>query len=125
MKKLMIILAGVAANVAFATGETNVAAQAEPAVSGACVSATVKERREAQRYGYAVENWCALTKKARKEIRQEALAKKKGMTVAEMKAENNRKAAERAGCSVEEWTKMSVKERCAFRKAKAQAKQEG
>jgi len=125
MKKLMIILAGVAANVAFATGGTNVVAKAERPAAVTCVDATVKERREAQRYGYELKDWCALTKKARKEIRQEALAKSKGMTVAEMKAENNRKQAEKAGCSVEEWTKMSVKERCAFRKAKAQAKQEG
>jgi len=122
MKKLMIILAGVAANVAFAAGGTNGVAKAERPVM--CVDATVKERREAQRYGYELKDWCALTKKARKEIRQESLAKAKGMTVAEMKAENNRKQAEKAGCPVEEWAKMSVKERCAFRKAKAQAKKE-
>jgi len=125
MKKLIIILAGVAANVAVAAGGTNETTKAEKPAAVQCVIATVKERREAMRYGYTVENWCALTKKARKEIRQEALAKAKGMTVAEMKAENNRKQAEKAGCPVEEWTKMSVKERCAFRKAKAQAKQEG
>jgi len=118
MKKLMIVLMGVAANVAFATSM----GEAQPQADAADVrpaGATVKERREAMRYGYTVENWCALTKKARKEIRQEARAKAKGMTVAEMKAERNRKDAERAGCPVEEWMKMSVKERCAYRKARA------
>jgi len=87
--------------------------------------ATSREKCEAKRLGYSLEDWCSMTKKARKEIRQQALAKEKGMTVAEMKAESNRKAAEKAGCPVDEWTKMSVKERCAFRKAKSQEKKEG
>ena len=39
-----------------------------------------------------------MTKKARKAAREEAKAKALGMTVAEMKAANNKKAAEKAGC---------------------------
>jgi len=78
--------------------------------------ATSREKCEAKRLGYSLEDWCSMTKKARKDIRQEALAKEKGMTVAEMKAEANRKAAEKAGCPVEKWTAMTVKERIAFRK---------
>jgi len=87
-------------------------------------NATSREKAEAKRLGYPIEDWCSMTKKARKEARLEAQAKAKGMTVAELKAENNRKAAEKAGCPVEQWTKMSVKERCEFRKA-AKAKKEG
>ena len=85
---------------------------------------TTRERKDAERCGIAVEQWKAMTKKARKEARQTAKAKALGMTVAEMKAANNRKAAEKAGCDPEKWAKMSVKERCAFRreaKARAQA----
>ena len=82
----------------------------------------MRERKDAERCGIAVEQWKTMTKKARKEAKQEAKAKALGMTVAEMKAANNKKAAEKAGCDPERWAKMSVKERCAFRKAKAQAK---
>jgi len=80
-------------------------------------NATSREKAEAKRLGYSVEDWCAMTKKARKDVRLEARAKAKGMTVAEMKAERTRKEAEKAGCPVEKWTAMTVKERIAFRKA--------
>ena len=83
---------------------------------------TARDRRDAERCGIAVEQWKAMTKKARKEARQEAKAKALGMTVAEMKAERNRKDAEKAGCDPEKWAKMSVKERCAFRHAAKEAK---
>jgi len=78
--------------------------------------ATSREKCEAKRLGYSLEDWCSMTKKTRKDVRQEALAKAKGMTVAEMKAEANRKAAEKVGCPVEKWAGMTVKERIAFRK---------
>ena len=83
---------------------------------------TARERMDAERCGISVEQWQAMTKKARKAAKQEAKAKALGMTVAEMKAANNKKAAEKAGCDPEKWAKMSVKERAAFRKqAKADA----
>ena len=82
---------------------------------------TVRERKDAERCGIAVEQWKTMTKKARKAAKQEAQAKALGLTVSEMKAANNKKAAERAGCNPEKWAKMSVKERAAFRReAKAQ-----
>ena len=85
---------------------------------------TTRERKDAERCGIHPEQWKLMTNKARKEARQAAKAKALGMTVAEMKAENNRKAAEKAGCDPEKWAKMSVKERCAYRheaKLRAQA----
>lgn len=75
-----------------------------------------KDRRDAAKYGYEVSAWCALTKKARTEIRQKARAEKMGLTVEQMKEQNLRKAAERAGCPVDKWKAMSVKERNEFRK---------
>ena len=57
---------------------------------------SVRERKDAERCGIAVEQWKTMTKKARKEAKQEAKAKALGMTVAEMKAANNKKAAEKA-----------------------------
>ena len=82
---------------------------------------TVRERKDAERCGIAVEQWKTMTKKARKAAKQEAQAKALGLTVSEMKAANNKKAAEKAGCNPEKWAKMSVKERAAFRReAKAQ-----
>jgi len=121
MKRLIVILAGLTANLAFAANVEAGSNPDKPVV--ACVSATVRERREAMRYGYTVENWCALTKKARREIRQAARAKQLGMTVAEMKAEANRRAAEKAGCPADQWAKMNVRERCAFRR-QAKSKQD-
>ena len=109
MNKLIITLAA-----ALTVGAAALAA--EPA------ELTVRDRKDAERCGIAVEQWKNMTKKARKAAREEAKAKALGMTVAEMKAANNKKAAEKAGCDPEKWAKMSVKERCAFRKAKAQAK---
>ena len=82
-------------------------------------NATGREKAEAARLGIPLEKWVTMTKKDRKVIRQEALAKSKGMTVEQMKAERTRKEAEKAGCSVEKWTAMSVKERIAFRKEAA------
>ena len=82
---------------------------------------TVRERKDAERCGIAVEQWKTMTKKARKAAKQEAQAKALGLTVSEMKAANNKQAAEKAGCNPEKWAKMSVKERAAFRReAKAQ-----
>ena len=83
---------------------------------------TTRDRKDAERCGIAVEQWKVMTKKARKEAKQEAKAKALGMTVAEMKAANNKKAAAKAGCDPEKWAKMSVKERCAFRHAAKEAK---
>ena len=86
-------------------------------------NATGREKAEAARLGIPLEKWVTMTKKDRKVIRQEALAKSKGMTVEQMKAERTRKEAEKVGCPVEKWAKMSVKERAAFRreaKAKVQ-----
>ena len=85
-------------------------------------NATGREKAEAARLGIPLEKWVTMTKKDRKTIRQEALAKSKGMTVEQMKAERTRKEAEKAGCSVEKWTAMSVKERIAFRKEAASKK---
>ena len=83
---------------------------------------SARDRRDAERCGIAAEQWKGMSKKARKEAKQEAKAKALGMTVVEMKAERNRKDAEKAGCDPEKWAKMSVKERIAFRKqAKAAA----
>ena len=108
MNKLIITLA-----VALTIGEAAFAA--EPA------ELTVRERKDAERCGIAVEQWKTMTKKARKAAKQEAQAKALGLTVPEMKAANNKKAAEKAGCNPEKWAKMSVKERAAFRReAKAQ-----
>ena len=104
MNKLIITLGA-----ALTLGTTAFAA--EPA------ELTVRDRRDAERCGIAVEQWKAMTKKARKEAKQEAKAKALGVTVAEMKAERNRKDAERVGCDPAKWAKMSVKERCAFRHA--------
>lgn len=78
---------------------------------------TVRDRKDAERCGIAVEKWKAMSRKARKEARQEVKAKALGMTVAEMKAERNRRDAAKAGCDPEKWAKMSVKERSAFRHA--------
>ena len=83
---------------------------------------TVRDRKDAEHCGIAVEQWKTMTKKARKAAKQEAKAKALGMTVAEMKAANNKKDAEKAGCDPEKWAKMSVKERCAFRRAAKEAK---
>ena len=83
---------------------------------------TTRDRKDAERCGIAVEQWKTMTKKARKAIRQEALAKSKGMTVEQMKAERTRKEAEKVGCPVEKWAAMTVKERCAYRKAAKEAK---
>lgn len=85
-------------------------------------NATGREKAEAARLGIPLEKWVTMTKKDRKTIRQEALAKSKGMTVEQMKTERTRKEAEKAGCSVEKWTAMSVKERIAFRKEAASKK---
>ena len=73
MNKLIITLAAALAIGAAAFGE-------EPA------GLTVRERKDAERCGIAVEQWKTMTKKARKEAKQEAKAKALGMTVAEMKA---------------------------------------
>ena len=62
-------------------------------------NATGREKAEAARLGIPLEKWVTMTKKERKVIRQEALAKSKGMTVEQMKAERTRKEAEKAGCS--------------------------
>ena len=86
-------------------------------------NATSREKAEAKRLGIPLEKWVTMTKKDRKVIRQEALAKSKGMTVEEMKAERNRKEAEKVGCPVEKWAAMTVKERCAYRKALKAAKE--
>ena len=84
---------------------------------------TTRDRKDAERCGISAEQWKTMAKKARKEARQAAKARALGMTVAEMKAENNRKAAVKAGCDPEKWAKMSVKERCAFRKQAKAASQ--
>lgn len=86
-------------------------------------NATGREKAEAKRLGIPLEKWVTMTKKDRKTIRQEALAKSKGMTVEQMKADRTRKEAEKAGCPVEKWTAMTVKERCAYRKAAKAAKE--
>ena len=86
-------------------------------------NATGREKAEAKRLGIPLEKWVTMTKKDRKVIRQEALAKSKGMTVEQMKAERTRKEAEKAGCPVEKWAAMTVKERCAYRKALKAAKE--
>ena len=86
-------------------------------------NATGREKAEAARLGIPLEKWVTMTKKDRKTIRQEALAKAKGMTVDEMKAERTRKEAEKVGCPVEKWAAMTVKERCAYRKAAKAAKE--
>ena len=86
-------------------------------------NATGREKAEAARLGIPLEKWVTMTKKDRKTIRQEALAKSKGMTVDEMKAERTRKEAEKVGCPVEKWAAMTVKERCAYRKAAKAAKE--
>ena len=85
-------------------------------------NATGREKAEAARLGIPLEKWVTMTKKDRKVIRQEALAKSKGMTVEQMKAERTRKEAEKVGCPVEKWAAMTVKERCAYRKAAKAAK---
>ena len=85
-------------------------------------NATGREKSEAARLGIPLEKWVMMTKKDRKTIRQEALAKSKGMTVEEMKAERTRKEAEKVGCPVEKWAAMTVKERCDYRKALKAAK---
>lgn len=125
MKKTIIALAAVLCVGVSALAEECAAKETPSAdVKSACKASessglTVRERRDAERCGIPAEQWKAMTKKARKAARQEAKAKALGMTVAEMKAANNRKAAEKAGCDPEKWAKMSVKERIAFRKAKA------
>ena len=86
-------------------------------------NATGREKAEAARLGIPLEKWVTMTKKDRKVIRQEALAKSKGMTVEQMKAERTRKEAEKVGCPVEKWAAMTVKERCAYRKAATAAKE--
>ena len=86
-------------------------------------NATGREKAEAARLGIPLEKWVTMTKKDRKTIRQEALAKSKGMTVEQMKAERTRKEAEKVGCPVEKWAAMTVKERCAYRKAAKAAKE--
>ena len=86
------------------------------AFAAATSELTTRDRKDAERCGIAAEQLKAMTKKARKEAKQQAKAKALGMTVAEMKAANNRKAAEKAGCDPEKWAKMSVKERAAFRR---------
>ena len=86
-------------------------------------NATGREKAEAKRHGIPLEKWVMMTKKDRKAIRQEALAKSKGMTVEQMKAERTRKEAEKVGCPVEKWAAMTVKERCAYRKALKSAKE--
>ena len=119
MKKLIMIMTGVAGIAVFAECE----AKQEMKTDAAQVEslAALKARKAAEACGCTVEAWNAMSKKERKAVRQKALAAKKGMTVEEMKAERNRKEAEKVGCPVEKWAKMSVKERIAFRKqAKAQ-----
>ena len=86
-------------------------------------NATGREKAEAARLGIPLEKWVTMTKKDRKVIRQEALAKSKGMTVEQMKAERTRKEAEKVGCPIEKWAAMTVKERCAYRKAMKAAKE--
>ena len=86
-------------------------------------SASSRDKAEAARLGIPLEKWVTMTKKGRKTIRQEALAKSKGMTVEQMKAERTRKEAEKVGCPVEKWAAMTVKERCAYRKAAKEAKE--
>ena len=86
-------------------------------------NATGREKAEAARLGIPLEKWVTMTKKDRKTIRQEVLAKSKGLTVEQMKAERTRKEAEKVGCPVEKWAAMTVKERCAYRKAAKAAKE--
>ena len=130
MNKLIITLAAALCVGISAFAAENVTNGVSTAAAGAVrkvtksTELTTRDRNDAARCGIAIEQWKAMTKKARKEARQAAKAKALGMTVAEMKAANNRKAAEKAGCDPEKWAKMSVKERCAFRreaKARAQA----
>ena len=70
MNKLIIILAA-----ALTIGTAAFAA--EPA------ELTVRERKDAERCGIAVEQWKAMTKKARKEAKQEAKAQAKDAAKAE------------------------------------------
>jgi len=89
----------------------------QKAKTDAAVAAlTGRDKRAAVSYGITLEEWATMSKKARKEVRQQAQAAKLGMTVEQMKAERNRKAAEKAGCPLEKWNSMNVKERIEFRK---------
>lgn len=122
MNKLIITTAAALCVCVSAFAAENVTNDVPPVAAGAVRKATksteltTRDLNDAARCGTTVEQWKTMTKKARKEARQAAKAKALGMTVAEMKAANNRKAAEKAGCDPEKWAKMSVKERCAFRK---------
>ena len=99
------------------TPEERKAAKRQAKIDEAVHTASKRDRNAARRCGIPLEKWCAMSKKAQKAARQEALAKSKGMTVEEMKAERTRKEAERVGCPVEKWAKMSVRARIEYRKA--------